>query len=65
MYWESKGAAFTLTVSVFQNTEEDVVLGAQCAAWRTAPCFSVRLSGGLPNTAILVIDTTSLNNILT
>lgn len=55
----------TLTVSIFQNGEEDRVLGAQWTAQTMAPRFNFHLSSGLPSTSILVIDTTSLNSILT
>lgn len=65
MFWEYKGVALTLTVSVFQIREEDGVLGVKWTAWKTAPCFNIRLTAGLPSTYKLVIDTTSLNIILT
>lgn len=61
MFWEYK----YMTVFVFQNGEEDGVLGEPWTAQRTAPCFNIRLSAGLLSTFILVIDSTSLNNILT
>lgn len=54
-----------MTVFVFQNGEEDGILGEPWTAQRTAPCFNIRLSAGLLSTPILVIDSTSLNNILT